>query len=151
MRWKLYQTTINLFFEYQWPSETEQLDQSLSTTFLKLLFIIENLWVIIRVSCLPTVVLMSPFLSKSMGRLSGVRRSTNSKNQPVNNYLNPTTSTATIWPKFYHNFVVKLWQLSQPNNNHNNNNKTTKTEVGLRLSNRWEPAPTTHHKLKTTW
>ena len=37
----------------------------------------------------------------------------------------------------------KLPLLSQPNNNHNANNKTTKTVVGLRLSNRWEP-PTTN-------
>ena len=43
--------------------------------------------------------------------------------------------------------------LSQPNNNHNPNNKATKTVVGLRLSNHWEPPPPppTHppHKLKT--
>ena len=33
--------------------------------------------------------------------------------------------------------------LSQPNDNHNPSNKTTKTVVGLRLSNRWEYHP--HH------
>ena len=32
-------------------------------------------------------------------------------------------------------------KLSKPNNNHNPKNKTTKTVVGLRLSNHWEPYP----------
>ena len=33
--------------------------------------------------------------------------------------------------------------LSRPKNNLNPNNKTTKTVVGMRLSNRWELPPTT--------
>ena len=41
-----------------------------------------------------------------------------------------------------------MHKLSQPNNNHNSNDKTTKTVVGLRLSNRWEPLPP--QELKTT-
>ena len=42
-----------------------------------------------------------------------------------------------------------MWKkLSQPNNNHNPKDKTTKTVVGLRLSNRWEyPTTTTNSKL----
>ena len=45
--------------------------------------------------------------------------------------------------------VSNTFILSQSNNNHNLNNKTTKTVVGLRLSNRWEPPPppTTNSKL----
>ena len=49
--------------------------------------------------------------------------------------------------------ILNLWahtgnpKLSQPNNNHDPNNKTTKTKVGLGLSNRWE---TTTHPLTTT-
>ena len=38
-------------------------------------------------------------------------------------------------------------KLSQPNNNHNPNNKTTKTVVGLGLSNRWDELPP-HSKLQ---
>ena len=36
----------------------------------------------------------------------------------------------------------------QPNNNHNANNITTKTVVGLRLSNRWETTTTTTKNSK---
>ena len=45
------------------------------------------------------------------------------------------------------NFSSVYIILSQPNNNLNPNNKTTKTVVGLRLSNRWEypPPPSTTH------
>ena len=39
--------------------------------------------------------------------------------------------------------------LSQPNNNHSPNNKTTKTVVGLRLSNHWEPLPTHQPPIQT--
>ena len=41
----------------------------------------------------------------------------------------------------------QCFTLSKSNNNQNPNNKTTKTVVGMRLSNRWEPLPpsTTHH------
>ena len=42
-----------------------------------------------------------------------------------------------------HLILISGAKLSQPNNNHNPNNKTTITVVGLRLSNRWEPPPTT--------
>jgi len=59
--------------------------------------------------------------------------------QPNNNH-NPNNKTTIT--------VVGL--LSQPNNNHNPNNKTTITVVGLRLSNRWEPPPTTYHLPTTT-
>ena len=45
------------------------------------------------------------------------------------------------------NICPSFLQLSQPNNNHKHFNKTTKTVVGFRLSNRWEPptTTTTHH------
>ena len=56
-----------------------------------------------------------------------------------------------IFPYWISRLFVSTILLSQPNNNFNPNNKTTKTVVGLRLSNRWEtthhhhPPTTTHH------
>ena len=55
-----------------------------------------------------------------------------------------------IFPYWISLLFVSTILLSQPNNNFNPNNKTTKTVVGLRLSNRWEtttthPPPPTHH------
>ena len=48
-----------------------------------------------------------------------------------------------IQPSYNEAFSVAIKLFPQPNNNHIPNNKITKTVVGLRLSNRWEPPPPT--------